>query len=84
MLHAVFTGSLSSVESNELFSGDLRQFRGAFFGKRLQLEARFGKALIRAERERMLLPQHPGALDMSAATTSKHVGVFQLLRSSVG
>ena len=32
----------------------------------------------------MLLPQHPGALDTSAATTSKHVGIFQLLRSSVG
>ena len=52
MRQTLFTGSLSSVESSELFSGDLRQFRGAFFGKRLQLAACFGKALIRAEREK--------------------------------
>ena len=68
----------------KMFPSDLGKFRGASFGKRLQLKDGFRKAFIRAERERMLLPQHPGALDKSVATTSKHVGIFQLLRSSVG
>lgn len=67
------------------FPNILVNSKGAFFaGKDSQLQEGFEKALIRAERERMLLPQHPAAPDMSVATTSKHVGIFQLLRSSVG
>lgn len=41
-----------------------------------------GKALIRAKRRRMLLPQHP--LEMSPATTSKHVDVFTVATQLCG
>lgn len=52
------------------------EIRLFFGGERLQLKGGFGKALITAERQKRLLPQHPGVLDMSVTTTSKHVGIF--------
>lgn len=79
MEFAALTASTSYIYETQ------QQQRVLFFaGRDLKLQEGFGKALIRAERERMLLPQHPGAPDMSVVTTSKHVGIFQLLRSSVG
>ncbi len=71
-LGTIFSGKKILNQPFKMFPWDLRNSRGAFCRERLQLKEGFGKALIRAEKERMLL----SALDMSVATASKHVGIF--------